>query len=126
MTRVAVGILKKGGKILVCQRSRGSRYELKWEFPGGKLEPGETIEQCLERELKEELSIVPHGIDSVEMQQSHYEDGGKFVVAYCTVTDFGGEPRNNVFEQIRWVTSGELAKLDILEGNRDIVRKLTQ
>ncbi|HEX9615091.1 MAG TPA: NUDIX domain-containing protein, partial [Bacteroidota bacterium] len=57
MTRVAVGILKKDGTILVCQRRRGSRYELKWEFPGGKMEPGESVEDCLQRELTEELSL---------------------------------------------------------------------
>lgn len=124
MTKVAVGILRKNGTILACQRKKGSRYELKWEFPGGKVEPGETFEQCLERELHEELSIRISRIEDVEIQRSHYDDGGMFEVAYCTITEFTGEIRNNVFEQIRWVTPAELAALDSLEGNRDIVRKL--
>ncbi len=124
MTKVAVGILRKNGKILACQRKKGGRYELKWEFPGGKVEPGETFEQCLERELFEELSVRIECIDNVEIQRSHYDDGGVFEVAYCTITDFNGELRNNVFEQVRWVTPAELAKLDSLEGNEDIVRKL--
>lgn len=126
MTLVAVGILKKNGKILVCQRKRGSRYELKWEFPGGKLEPGESVEQCLQRELREELSLRVNAIDSIEIQQWHYDDGGKFEVAYCTVTDFMGEPQNHVFEEIRWVAPGDLPALDNLEGNKDIIRKLSQ
>ena len=124
MTKVAVGILRKNETILACQRKKGSRYELKWEFPGGKVEPGETFEQCLVRELSEELSVQIRHIDEVEIQQSQYDDGGVFEVAYCTITDFTGEIRNNVFEQVRWVTPAELALLDSLEGNKDIVRKL--
>ncbi len=124
MTKVAVGILKKNGKILACQRKRGSRYELKWEFPGGKVEPGETFAQCLERELFEELSLHVMRIDNIETLQSHYDDGGTYEVAYCTITDFTGELRNNVFEQVKWVTPAELALLDSLEGNAAIVRKL--
>ena len=126
MTRVAVGILKRDGKILVCQRKRGSRYELKWEFPGGKLEPGESVEDCLQRELREELSLSFVSIESIEIQHWHYDDGGKFEVAYCTVTEFAGQPQNHVFEQTRWVTPRELAALDHLEGNKDIIRKLSQ
>ena len=80
MTRVAVGVLQKGGKILVCQRKKGSRYGLKWEFPGGKLEPGETILECLKRELFEELSISVRDIDRVQIQSTFYEDGGMFEV----------------------------------------------
>jgi 8-oxo-dGTP diphosphatase len=124
MTKVAVGILRRNGNILACQRKKGSRYELKWEFPGGKVEPGETFEQCLVRELSEELSIQIRHIDTVEIQRSQYDDGGAFEVAYCTITDFTGEIHNNVFEQVRWVTPAELALLDSLDGNKDIVRKL--
>lgn len=124
MTKVAVGILRRDGVVLVCQRKKGSRYGLKWEFPGGKLEPGETVEQCLSRELGEELSIRIRGIDRIEVQTSHYDDGGKFEVSYCFVSQFDGEPRNNVFEQIRWVAPSELRELDHLDGNREIIAAL--
>ena len=125
MTRVAVGILRKNGKILACQRKKGSRYELKWEFPGGKLEPGETPLQCVQRELREELSITVNAVQKMEFQSAFYDDGGMFEVAYCDISDFSGEPKNNVFEDIRWVDSAELRQLDILEGNRLFVDKLT-
>ncbi len=125
MTKVAVGILRRDGKILACQRKRGGRYQLKWEFPGGKLEPGESVEQCLARELKEELSITMHGVDHIEVESADYEDGGTFEVAYCNVTGFDGEPMNNVFEQIRWVTLKELRSLDNLEGNNDFIARMT-
>jgi len=125
MTRVAVGVLQKGGKILVCQRKKGSRYGLKWEFPGGKLEPGETILECLKRELFEELSISVRDIDRVQIQSTFYEDGGMFEVAYCFVSQFTGEARNNAFEEIRWVTIPELGALDNLKGNEAFVASLT-
>lgn len=125
MTRVAVGILRNNGKILACQRKRGGRYELKWEFPGGKLEPGETPLQCLQRELQEELSIKVERVQGMEFQSALYEDGGMFEVAYCYISEFSGDPKNNVFETIRWVNPEELRQLDILEGNRAFVEKLT-
>lgn len=125
MTRVAVAILRREGKVLICQRKEGARYGLKWEFPGGKLEPNETTIHCLERELREELSIQLNGIERMELQTADYDDGGKFEVAYCFVSEFEGEPRNNVFQEIRWVTLDELKQLDILEGNKLFVKQLT-
>ncbi|HEY6952332.1 MAG TPA: (deoxy)nucleoside triphosphate pyrophosphohydrolase [Bacteroidota bacterium] len=124
MIKVAVGILRRDGKILACQRKRGGRYELKWEFPGGKVEPGESTRQCLERELREELSIHIHSIARTEIQAAEYDDGGLYEVAYCDVTGFDGEPKNNVFEQIQWVTLEELRSLDILEGNKDFITRM--
>ena len=124
MIKVAVGILRRDGKILACQRKKGARYEFKWEFPGGKLEPGESVEQCLARELREELSISAPSIRRVEVQSTKYEDGGTFEVAYCDVAAFEGEPINKVFEQIRWVSLQELRTLDILEGNREIIARM--
>jgi 8-oxo-dGTP diphosphatase len=121
MIKVAVGILRRDGKILACQRKKGGRYELKWEFPGGKVEPGETIAECLIRELREELAISLRSIDGIEVQSAEYKDGGLFEVSYCNVSAFEGEPANVVFEQIRWVTREELKTLDILEGNRDYI-----
>jgi len=124
MTEVAVGILRKNGKILICQRKKGGRYELKWEFPGGKLENGETTEQCLRRELREELSIEIQSIECIQTQASYYEDGGIFNVAYCFISGYTGEPKNNVFEQIRWVTVDELKCMDMLEWNKPFIAKL--
>jgi 8-oxo-dGTP diphosphatase len=123
-TRVAVGILKKEDNILMCQRKKGGRYELKWEFPGGKLETGETIEQCLVRELREELAIEAISIRIIETQSAFYEDGGIFEVTYCDVGTYQGDLTNNVFEQFRWVPISELPQFDILEGNKAFVAKL--
>lgn len=125
MTRVAVAILRQNGKFILCQRKRGTRYGLKWEFPGGKLEPGETVLGCLERELREELSIEITAIDRVESARAHYDDGGLFEISYCHVSAYKGEITNNVFESVRWVSPSELRMMDILEGNAEIVARLT-
>jgi 8-oxo-dGTP diphosphatase len=124
MTKVAVGIIERDGTILICQRKSGGRYGLKWEFPGGKLEPGETVEQCLKRELFEELSIHADGFELFDTRNAFYADGGMFEVAYCRVRSVTGEMRNNVFEDLRWVRPDELHSLDILEGNRPIIEML--
>ena len=126
MTEVAVGVLRKNNRILICQRKQGGRYALKWEFPGGKLELGESVEQCLRRELQEELSIDIHSIERIHTEAAYYEDGGMFNVAYCFVSGFDGEPKNNIFEQIRWVTTDELKEMDLLNGNKPFVEKLFQ
>jgi 8-oxo-dGTP diphosphatase len=124
MTEVAVGILRRNETILICQRKKGGRYELKWEFPGGKVEAGETTEQCLRRELLEELSIEVFSIDRIQTEAAYYNDGGMFNVAYCFISGFRGEPQNNVFEQIRWVTLEELKHMDLLDGNKSFVARL--
>jgi mutator protein MutT len=125
MTEVAVGILKKDGKYLICQRKKNGRYGMKWEFPGGKFEPGETVEQCLRRELQEELSIQIHSIEQIHTEAAYYEDGGMFNVSYCYVSGFDGQPRNNVFEQIRWVSLDELQRTDMLDGNKPFIARLS-
>lgn|GEM_PF-2228543 len=104
----------------------GGRYELLWEFPGGKIEGNESIIDCLDRELQEELSIRIHDIDTTEITTAYYRDGGHYEVAYCHISRFSGEPLNNVFEQIAWVTPAELSELPILEGNKSIVERLSR
>lgn len=125
LTRVAAAILQQDGKFLVCQRKKGSRYELRWEFPGGKIEPDESVHECVVREVREELSIRINGVDKTEIEISQYDDGKTFEITYCYVSNFAGEPENNVFEQIRWVTPLELRALDILQGNKSIIQRLT-
>lgn len=98
---------------------------MKWEFPGGKLEDGETILQCLSRELKEELSICIHSINNIHTEAAYYEDGGMFNVHYCFVDGFRNEPQNKVFEQIKWVSLDEFKEMDTLDGNKSFIAKLS-
>ena len=129
MKEVAVGIILKDGQVLACQRRRDATYPLKWEFPGGKLEPGESAEQALERELREELTIEVLLCKEFFRQEWLYgegEDGRSFRVFYFLVDDFSGEPVNLAFEQILWTSPNRLQTMDILEGNREAVERLVQ
>ena len=126
MTHAAVAILRENGRLLVCQRKKNSRYELKWEFPGGKVESGESVQDCVKRELREELSIDVDTIGLMKSQVNRYDDGGVFELTYCFVLRFTGRPVNNAFEEIRWVTLAELRSMDILEGNESFVSKLDE
>jgi 8-oxo-dGTP diphosphatase len=126
MVEVAAGLILQSSSILVCQRKRTARYPLQWEFPGGKLESGETVSECLHRELCEEL-----GIDAVIGREFHrhewlYQDSGSFAVYFHFVDSFPGTPVNNVFEEIRWIPLYELAGIDMLEGNREVVERLAR
>jgi 8-oxo-dGTP diphosphatase len=133
MKEVAVGVLTHGDKVLACQRRSDARYPLKWEFPGGKIEPSETPVQALERELQEELEIRAIVGEEFYRQEWIYPDGlanpekdGAFRVFYYYIHSFTGTPRNRVFEQIRWVSLAELQVLDVLEGNREAVAYLVK
>ncbi|HUN67151.1 MAG TPA: (deoxy)nucleoside triphosphate pyrophosphohydrolase [Bacteroidota bacterium] len=126
MNTVAVGIVSLNGAILLCQRREGGRYGLKWEFPGGKAENGETPEECLIRELREELSIVPVVGSLFHRHQHRYPDGGEFDVYYFTVSSFTGTPANRVFASLAWVPPAELSGYDLLEGNREVARRLLE
>jgi len=133
MKEVAVGILSRGGKILTCQRKGNAVYALKWEFPGGKLEPGETPAEALRRELHEELGIEARIGEEFHRQEWVYAEGaddlkkdGSYRVFYYMVADYTSEPVNRAFEQIRWVTPAELGSLDILEGNREAIDLLVK
>jgi|WetSurMetagenome_2_1015567.scaffolds.fasta_scaffold80576_2 8-oxo-dGTP diphosphatase len=131
MKEVAVGILRREGKILACQRKPDAVYPLKWEFPGGKLEPGENSVQALRRELREELGIDATVGRILHTQEWMYPQGtrdpardGRFRVTYHVIDGFDGEPMNRVFTEIRWVTPEELSALDMLDGNREILGRL--
>ncbi|MBI5472210.1 MAG: (deoxy)nucleoside triphosphate pyrophosphohydrolase [Ignavibacteriae bacterium] len=131
MKEVAVGLIMRDGYVLACQRKQSARYPLKWEFPGGKLEPGETAQHALVRELREELAIEATIEREFFRQEWIYSEGtdnpqrdGSFRVFYFLVKEFSGEPTNHAFEQIVWQRPDELSRMDILEGNREAVERL--
>jgi 8-oxo-dGTP diphosphatase len=126
MIRVAVGIIEKHDRVLLCQRKRSSRYALKWEFPGGKAKENESLEECLQRELLEELNIKAEIGICLLKKVNVYLDGGEFEVSYFLVDNFIGRIRNKIFEKILWVDIAELSSIDMLEGNREMVLMLLE
>jgi 8-oxo-dGTP diphosphatase len=122
MVQVVAAIIERQGRLLICQRKPAQSHSLKWEFPGGKVEPGETPEQALARELQEELDIT--GARGGEIMRYQYTYPGKdaILLIFFRVTQFGGEPRNVVFQEMRWEPAAKLAEFDFLEGDTEFIR----
>ena len=125
MTEVAAAILRRDGKILICQRKEGGNCSLLWEFPGGKREAGETMEQCVVRECQEELGIVirPKGLYA----QEHYTYGTEpFSFAFFNAEIAEGEPENHVHRAMKWVRPAELLSEPFCPADEGIVRRLAK
>jgi 8-oxo-dGTP diphosphatase len=124
MITVAAGILKQGGRILICQRKRTGAFPLQWEFPGGKVEVGEDVKTCLRRELYEELAIEAEIGPEVSAFQYTYSNGFQVSLVFFRVNGYTGELANQAFEQIQWVEPHELLHYDFLEADRGLVAQL--
>ncbi len=118
---VACAIIEKDGLVLAVQRSESMSFPLKWEFPGGKLEPRETAFACLKREIIEELSI--HVALDVALPPSGWCYPNFFITLYpfvCTIT--GGEIRLAEHKAVRWLEADQLSGLDWTEADVPVVR----
>src|SRR5580700_8667605 len=98
---VVAAVIERDGRVLICQRKRG-RHALKWEFPGGKVEAGESSQEALARELREELAIEARIGAEVHRHDVRYGNGPMIHLLFYSVTDFSGEPVNLQFAQIVW------------------------
>jgi len=116
--------MMREGKVLIGQRKRGGRHPLKWEFPGGKVEPGEDPRAALARELREELSVEAVIGEQLDSYPVSYGDGFRALLYFYRVTQFQGEPRNLDFEQIVWERPQRLPDYDFLEGDISFVSKV--
>jgi len=122
---VAAVIERPDRRILIGQRRRSDTSPLKWEFPGGKVRSGETFEQALSRELREELGVTL--VKSVEITSIRHQYANTpeelqihFFAAQYAEPDIA--PR--VFEQIVWVLPRELSAYDFLMANRELIANL--
>ena len=124
MLEVVAAILKREGRILICQRTAQQSHPLKWEFPGGKVEPGESPAQALTRELEEELGITAARSEEITRYQFTYPGKNPTLLIFLRVTHYEGEPQNLIFHDMRWEPAARLSAFDFLEGDRDFVRSL--
>jgi 8-oxo-dGTP diphosphatase len=121
---VTAAIIARDGCVLVCQRAAGGFHAGKWEFPGGKVEPGESLEDCMRRELLEELGIEAT-VGRVLWQTRHRYPGREVIaLTFFRIQDYAGPLTNRVFARIEWVPVGRLAAVDFLDADRDFVAAL--
>ncbi|MBI2182631.1 MAG: (deoxy)nucleoside triphosphate pyrophosphohydrolase [Deltaproteobacteria bacterium] len=118
---VVAALIVREGRLLVCQRHESSEFPLKWEFPGGKVEPGERCEDALTREIKEELAIEIHDPVKIFSHRHFYPGAFEVSLDFFRVTRFSGSIYNRVFQQICWVAVGELTGFDFLEGDVPLI-----
>lgn len=122
---VAVGVIENArGEIFICRRGASQHQAYKWEFPGGKVETGETVPQALARELAEEVGIIVESCQPLLQIEHDYGDK-QVTLAIRKVTAFSGEPRGLEGQPCRWVAVSELSQYDFPEANSPIVEKLT-
>lgn len=122
---MVAGVIRRDDRILICRRTPEQSHPLKWEFPGGKVEPGETPAQALERELQEELDIRGATCEEITRYQYAYPGKSPILLIFLRVGEFTGEPRNRIFHEIRWEKVPDLDSFDFLEGDRDFLREFS-
>ena len=121
---VAAALIVRGGQVLIGQRRPDQPMALQWEFPGGKIEAGESPEQALVRELDEELGIRAVVGPRVTHERHNYRHGGAVDLQFFAVHEFTGELQNRIFQQLQWVKLEELPGYDFLAADRGLIRDL--
>ena len=126
MTRVVAALIVQDGKLLICQRTKHQSMPLKWEFPGGKIEPGEHAVAALKRELDEELGIAATVSAELARIVHTYRRGASVELRFFLVEEFQGEIDNRIFREVRWVRRAELPSFDFLEADRGLVKDIAE
>lgn len=123
MRDVVAALIWRDDKFMICQRPRTKKRGLLWEFVGGKTEPGETKEEALIRECKEELDItVKPG--SIYMEVDHvYPDITIHLTLFnCTISE--GEPKLLEHEDLKWISISEIPNFAFCPADKDILERL--
>ncbi len=121
---VAVALIVRGGEILIGQHRPDEPMALQWEFPGGGIEPGESPQQALARELQEELGITATIGPPVTRIRHNYRNGGAVDLQFFAVREFSGEIVNYIYHQFRWVRLENLSGYEFLVATRGLIRDL--
>ena len=121
LTRVIAAVIAREDRLLVCQRPSHKRHGGLWEFPGGKIEPGETNESAARRELAEELGVEVTGIRDVEFAIA--DPGSTFLIEFAQV-EIAGEPTCCEHEALAWCTPLELESMNLAPSDHRYVEHL--
>jgi 8-oxo-dGTP diphosphatase len=120
---VTAAVIVKNGNVLITRRAPGGRHPGAWEFPGGKVEPGEAAAECLSRELAEELGVEVEVGEKLTEVRHAYPDITVDLIAYrCSL--LGGTPRNIDCAAHEWVPPGKLDEYDLLPPDRIIAARV--
>ncbi len=125
MRMVTAAVIEKDGKILIARRKKGDHLEGQWEFPGGKVEPGETPEACLKRELREEFGIEAEVGEFIRSSRFSYRHLAIELLAY-RASWTAGDLEVKAHAEIRWVPAEDLAGYDFSAADRPIVKKIME
>ncbi len=124
LIRVLAAVIERDGKFLVCKRPAHKRHGGLWEFPGGKLEEGETLENAAQRELREELGVEVERVGN--LLAAIRDPGSVFSIEFVSVS-IAGEPEPIEHDEVRWVTVNDLGLLPLAPSDgrflRDCLRK---
>ena len=122
---VVAGFIRSGDKILIGQRPENNSLAGQWEFPGGKVEAGETIPDCIQREIQEELGIgiaVEELLMTIDHAYTHFKV--TLNVHHCRYVS--GEPQTLECDEIKWVTLAQLDEYPFPKANIQIIQALQQ
>jgi 8-oxo-dGTP diphosphatase len=122
--RVVAAVLRDGcGRVLIAQRPPGKHMAGYWEFPGGKIAPGESSEAALARELAEELGVSLRRCHPLLQLRHDYPDRVVELDVFV-VDDYGGEPAGLEAQALKWVAAAQLAGEALLPADRPIIEAL--
>ena len=124
MTRVVVALIESRGKVLICRRRQDQKHPGKWEFPGGKLEQGETLRQALSREVLEELGIDVKPGKEITTYKHQYPGEKEIELSFFHIKIAEQEVDKRQFSEIRWEPVHKLQLFDFLEGDVKFIGEL--
>ena len=123
---VVAAVIERDGQILIGQRRLGDWNQLKWEFPGGKMEPSEAPREALRRELREELDIAAEIGEEIMRYEYQYPGKPPIQLIFFSVLHFQGDPKNLAFHDIRWEPAAHFHRYEFLDGDVDFVKRLAR
>ena len=125
MTEVVAALIWQGDKFMICQRPANKARALLWEFVGGKVEPGETKEQALIRECKEELNVLL-SVGNVFMDVVHKYPDLTVHLTLFIATIAEGEPQKLEHNDIQWITPSEIQNYEFCPADEEILAKIQE